>query len=132
MYLATEATRTFTWPEVLLAAFEALALVAAMIWVKVVLYRRRIAEDREEARRHRKPHGAFQAMKRRAVILPSPRPSRFSADGLAARDLDASARSVLTTVQKSGSNLSSRTDRSGSSDSKFSNSDHPRSNARHE
>jgi len=45
MFLATEVIRTFSVTEFLLALFQAVAFVGTMIWVKVVLYRRRMRED---------------------------------------------------------------------------------------
>ncbi len=45
MFLATEAIRTFTLAEFLFALFQAAALVATLIWVKLALYRRRMAEE---------------------------------------------------------------------------------------
>lgn len=60
MFLAAEATRTFTGPEFLLALFQAVAFVVMIIWVKLVLYRRRIAEDKE-ANRHRRQRETHHA-----------------------------------------------------------------------
>jgi hypothetical protein len=45
----TEATRTVTAAEFLLALFQGVSVVAALVWVKRVLYHRR----REEAEAHR-------------------------------------------------------------------------------
>jgi hypothetical protein len=51
MFLATEVSQPFTVFDVLLIALNAVAPIAAMIWVKVVLYRRREDKDRAEALR---------------------------------------------------------------------------------
>lgn len=42
---AADVPTTFTVTEFLLALFEGFAFVAALIWIKVVLYRRRIREN---------------------------------------------------------------------------------------
>ena len=64
MYLATVATRTFTLPEFLFAAFRAVAIVFVMIWVKLVLYRRRVGEDDDEASRLQNEREADHARER--------------------------------------------------------------------
>jgi|GEM_PF-4461220 hypothetical protein len=46
MFFATDVQTTFTLTEFFLGLFEALAFVAAMIWVKVMLYRQRMRTDR--------------------------------------------------------------------------------------
>lgn len=51
MSLATEVSQTFSAFNVLLIALNAVAPIAVTIWVKVLLYRRREAKEREEALR---------------------------------------------------------------------------------
>ena len=45
MFFENELTRTLTLIEFLLAVLVGLAPIAVTIWVKLVLYRRRVAED---------------------------------------------------------------------------------------
>jgi len=90
MFLATEATRTFTALEFLLAVLFGLAPVAVTLLVKLVLYRRRIAEDNEEAirsRRQREIHQAMERLRRRhASMASSTCPLGFAAANRASRD----------------------------------------------
>lgn len=80
MLLASEVTRTFTAAEFFLALFQALAFVGTMIWVKVVLYRRRVRED--EAHRLQWQRERDQAQWRlhshHPGMTPSNQPSRFT------------------------------------------------------
>lgn len=81
MFLAAEVTRTFTATEFLFALFQALAFAGTMIWVKVVLYRRRMRED--EANRLQRQREIQQAGGRwhfrPTAMAPSIRSSRFAA-----------------------------------------------------
>ena len=45
MFFENELTRTLTLIELMLALLAGLAPIAVTIWVKLVLYRRRVAED---------------------------------------------------------------------------------------
>jgi hypothetical protein len=49
MLLASEATRTITASEFVFALLQAVALVVTLVAVKLVLYRRRMREEYEEA-----------------------------------------------------------------------------------
>ena len=82
MFPATEVTRTFSVTEFLLALFQAVAFVGTMIWVKVVLYRRRMRED--EAHRIQRKRELDKAVMRlhfrHAALTPShPRPASAAA-----------------------------------------------------
>ena len=55
MFFENELTRTLTLIEFMLALLAGLAPIAVTIWVKLVLYRRRVAED-EQASRARADH----------------------------------------------------------------------------
>lgn len=82
MFLATEVTRTFSLTEFLLALFQAVAFVGTMIWVKVVLYRRRMREDEAHRlqRQRELDHAVARLRSKHAGITPShPRPASAAA-----------------------------------------------------
>ena len=60
MFFENELTRTLTLIEFMLVLFAALAPIAVTIWVKLVLYRRRVAEDERASaeRADHQPRGA--------------------------------------------------------------------------
>jgi hypothetical protein len=74
MYLAPEAPKTFAAAEFLFALFQAIAVVAVVIWIKLVLYRRRSREDSEETRRLHQRRGRMNRLARSSAnITPSDR-----------------------------------------------------------
>lgn len=80
MFLATEVTRTFSLTEFLLALFQAVAFVGTMIWVKVVLYRRRMREDEaHQLQRQRELDHAVAHLHSRHVGISPSRPRSASA-----------------------------------------------------
>ena len=103
MFLEIEATRALTSLEFLLAALVGVAPIGVTLWVKLVLYRRRMAEEKEEAsrlqnereadhakERLRRRHEAWSARFRRtsgpARPTPITRPLRFAAAHWASRN----------------------------------------------
>ena len=66
MFLASEATTTFTAPEFLLALFQAVAFVVTMIAVKAAFYRRRMREENEKASPTQRQREPCQSMERLA------------------------------------------------------------------
>jgi hypothetical protein len=50
MFFENELTRTLTLIELMLALLAGLAPIAVTIWMKLVLYRRRVAEDEKASR----------------------------------------------------------------------------------
>ena len=87
MFLATEAISTITALDFLFAAFQAAALLFVLFWIKLVLDRRRLAEDNEEVRRlqdQRWPQHSLQSLYRPRVGIV--RNSRSLRCGPAGRD----------------------------------------------
>ena len=64
MFLETEITKTLTALEFLLAMLIGMAPIVVTLWVKLVLYRRRMAEDNDEASRLQNEREATQARER--------------------------------------------------------------------
>jgi len=83
MFLATEVTRTSSLTAFLVALFEAVAFVGTMIWVKVVLYRRRMREDEAHRlqRQRELDHAVAPLHSKHAGFTPSnPPPASAAAD----------------------------------------------------
>ena len=81
MFLASEATRTFTAVEFLFALFQAVALVGVMLWIKLVLYRQSLKETNEAASRSQQMSKPNEGMERPVLRnarttshVPLPRP----------------------------------------------------------
>ena len=64
MFLEIEATRALTSLEFLLAVLVGVAPIGVTLWVKLVLYRRRMAEEKEEASRLQNEREADHAKER--------------------------------------------------------------------
>ena len=64
MFLETEITRTLTALQFLLAVLIGVAPIVVTLWVKLVLYRPRTAEDNEDASLLQKEREATQARER--------------------------------------------------------------------
>lgn len=97
MFLATEVTRTFSLTEFLLALFQAVAFVGTMIWVKVVLYRRRMREDEAHRlqRQRALDHAVARLHSKHVGISPSRPRSASAAASRALRNRERTLRSRL-------------------------------------
>lgn len=100
MYLATEVTRSFAWPEVWLATFQALSVVLVLIWIKVVLFRRRMAEEEVLAEPHLLHGDVFAAMKSRARVVPGHRPAPLRSAARGARNGQRSDKFAATSANR--------------------------------
>jgi len=81
MFVAAEAIRTFSALELLLAAFQAAAVVGVTLWVKVVLHRRRVMENNEARRlaKHRGVDQATESLRYSLADIANTRPLFFAA-----------------------------------------------------
>jgi hypothetical protein len=61
MFFENELTRTLTLIEFLLVLLVGLAPVAVTVWMKLVLYRRRVAEDKRDSPVHTDDHSREDA-----------------------------------------------------------------------
>jgi hypothetical protein len=84
MFLASEAVRTFTAAEFLLALAHAVALVGGMIWVKAILFRRRTSAE------------AVNSGRRPSLAVERPRPSRASTGERRGNETKAAAPSLAS------------------------------------
>ena len=84
MFLETDINRTLSALSFLLAALMGVAPIVVTLWVKLVLYRRRTAEDNEEALRlenEREADHARERLRRRYLEMVRAFPQDFQPNG---------------------------------------------------